>query len=1030
MRRVPISLVFVLLALVRPSMQGPAPAGQPAVPGQFVLEPVGDVIRTADGAVAEGSLPVAFVRSPDDTGPDHGGRYLIAVNSGYGVQLNARSNEGQQLLQVIDLAAQPAPTVVQTVYFPTPQSVNVGVAFGRKADSAGAWPLYASGGVQDRVWLFTFTPGAAAPLSPGNDASGKPVSAPSISLSSVAPGSRVKVDRAAPGLLYPTGLAVSASGQQLFVANNLADSLAVVPVAPGRRIRTIPLSVSARQHTFVYPYDVVTIGSGLKEKVFVSLWNESAVAVVDPRRFVVKRRIKTGAHPGALLASGDGRHLFVACANTDTVSVIDTTAEREIERIPVGLRGADMSGNSAQALALDASGRTLFVGNAQSASVAVVRLGDAALDTRARDADDAPGDNDEASRSRVAGYIPTARYPSALAVVSGHLFVGNGKGEPPARPNAPTPDFPPNDKLRGAYSVSLMRSSIRRVALPDGSELATMTAAVMRANGLIGPPVTALFSGPSPISHVIYVIKENRTYDQMLGDVPASGDGTPADGAPELALFGSGDAARKHRDVPQSIAANHRALALRFGLFDRFFVNAEASADGHNWSTAAYSSDYVDKAFRLNYSGRGRTYDYEGFNRLPDYEPPSALPPLLRLPVTAADVVRFMRGFVPYLNAQRDVAEPDSLYIWDAAAKAGLTYRSYGEFVGTMSAADVDALNARRRKTYPDISPTVAALPTKRALEAEHHSDTFRAFDMFTPDAFTPDSYRAARAGGVDSVIRLNHPDARFRGTSRLGAWLDDFERFVADLNAGQGDHLPALTILRFPNDHTNGLRNGHATPQFMVADNDYAVGRLVEAVSHSPYWKSTAIVMVEDDAQDGPDHVDAHRSPVLVVSAWNRPGQLVHAIHNTVSLIRTIELLLGIAPMHQLDAAAVPMDVFRNEPDLTPYNAVLPNVADDNLIFTRPRNAQDRYYVDQTARQDLQNADMADPHMLNKIIWYSVRGDQPMPEPARWAGADALQSGLDEAGELANSDPLARARLALAQAVERAHKTRGAAAR
>ncbi len=912
------------------------------------------------------------------------------------------------------------------MYFPTPQSVNVGVAFGKKADATGAWPLYASGGVQDRVWLFTFTPGATAPLSPANDAAGKNVSAPFISLSPLAPGSPTKVDREKPGLLYPAGLAVSTSGRHLFVVNNLADSLAVVQLEQPRQLRAIPLARSAKGHAFVYPYDVATIGTGAKEKVFVSLWNEATVAVVDPKRLVVRRRIATGTHPAALLASADGRRLYVACANSDTVSIIDTMAEREIERVPVGLRGPEVLGNSTQALALDASGRTLFVGNALSGSVAVVQLGAAALETRERDSDDPPGDDREAGRSRVAGYIPTARYPSALAVVDGHLFIGNGKGEPPARPNAPTPEFPPNDKLRGAYSVSLMRSSIRRLVLPDGPDLAAMTTTVMRANGLMGPPVTSLFPGPSPITHVIYIIKENRTYDQVLGDVPASGDGTPADGSADLALFGTGDTARRHRGVPQSIAPNHRALALRFGLFDRFFVNAEASADGHNWSTAAYSSDYVDKAFRLNYSGRGRTYDYEGFNRLPDYEPPSELPPLLHLPVTAADVVGYMRGFVPYLNAQRDVSEPDTLYIWDAAAKAGVSYRSYGEFVGTMSAADVQALNARRRKTYPDISPTVAALPTKRALEDQHHSTTFRAFDMFTPDAFTADSYRAAKAGGMDAVIRLNHSDARFRGTSRLGAWLDEFDGFVADLNAGKGDQLPALTIMRFPNDHTNGLRNGHATPQFMMADNDYAVGRLVEALSHSPYWKTTAVFVLEDDAQDGPDHVDAHRSPVLVISAWNRPGQLVHAVHNTVSLIRTIELLLGIAPMNQLDAAAVPMDIFRGEADLTPYTAELPNVADDNLIFSRPRSARDRYYMDQTARQDMQNADMADPQVLNEIIWYSVRGDEPMPAPVRWAGADALQSGLDDAGELANVDPIARARLALVRAVDRAYKEGG----
>ena len=299
-----------------------------------------------------------------------------------------------------------------------------------------------------------------------------------------------------------------------------------------------------------------------------------------------------------------------------------------------------------------------------------------------------------------------------------------------------------------------MRSSLRRLALPDGPSLGAMTAAVMRGNGLVGRKVDRLFEGPSPITHVIYVIKENRTYDQVLGDVPAAGDGSPADGDPALALFGHGEAARRPGGPAQDVAPNHRALALRFGLFDRFFVNSEASADGHNWATAAYSSDYVDKAFRWNYSGRGRTYDYEGFNRLPDYEPASNLPPLLSLPLTADDVAAFMRRYVPYLNASRDVSEPDSLYIWDAAARAGVTYKSYGEFIGTVSADDIAALNARKQKTYPDISPTVATVPTKLALELAPQLDLPRLRHV---DAGRHD-HRQLSGGADDAGRGRAHP--------------------------------------------------------------------------------------------------------------------------------------------------------------------------------------------------------------------------------------------------------------------------------
>ena len=477
MRRVLVSFLLVLVALARPSLQTPSDASAPAVPGQFILEPAGDLIRTPDGSVAEGSLPLAFVRSPDDTGPDRGGRYLIAVNSGYGIQLRAKSNEGQQLLQVIDLAAQPSPAVVQSVYFPTPQSVNVGVAFGRKADASGAWPLYASGGVQDRVWLFTFTPGASAPLSPANDPA-TPVKAPFIALSSVAPGPQAKVDRERPGLLYPAGLAVSRSARQLFVVNNLADSLAVVKLDTPRQVRSIPLATPAKGHTFLYPYDVVTVGSDGKEKVFVSLWNQAAIAVVDPRRFTVKRRIPTGTHPTQSACVAPTAAGLLRRMREQRHGVDHRHGGRARNRASAGrpARTGDRSATARRPSPLDASGRTLFVGNALSNSVAVVRLGDAALETRGTQTQTMHlATMTRGGRSRVVGYIPTARYPSALAVVEGHLFVGNGKGEPPARPNAPTPDFPPNDKLRGAYSVSLMRSSIRRLPLPDGAALATMT---------------------------------------------------------------------------------------------------------------------------------------------------------------------------------------------------------------------------------------------------------------------------------------------------------------------------------------------------------------------------------------------------------------------------------------------------------------------------------------------------------------------------------------------------------------------------
>jgi hypothetical protein len=267
----------------------------------------------------------------------------------------------------------------------------------------------------------------------------------------------------------------------------------------------------------------------------------------------------------------------------------------------------------------------------------------------------------------------------------------------------------------------------------------------------------------------------------------------------------------------------------------------------------------------------------------------------------------------------------------------------------------------------------------------------------------TVESYRAAKESGatIDPAITNANAKEQWRGNSRLGAWLEEFQGFVADREAGRPDRMPNFSMLRFSNDHTAGLAAGMPTPQFFVADNDYAVGRLVEAVSNSPYWKDTAIFILEDDAQDGPDHVDAHRSPALVISAYNRPGALVHEFHNTVSLIRTMELLLDIPPMNQLDATATPIDLFRDEADLRPYKAQLPNISLDNLMTAPARDAATARWMKLTAEQDMTHADMADARTLNRIIWFSVRGTSvPMPEVARLPAFDAMVVGIAEEDE------------------------------
>ena len=1029
--------MFASSARVRQKNE-PASEGQPITPAGSLL------IDSTTRQPAVGSLPVDFVRSPDHTGPEGKGRYLVAVNSGFGVQFNAASNRGQQSLAVIDLNASPDPVVIQNVYFPSPQSVNVGVVFSPVPEADGSYSLYVSGGFENKIWIFRFVAGSQTPITPASPGPNTEVKAPFIDVegfSGAAPSPRYNRNHAP---VYPTGLAISPDGITLFVANNLGDSLGIINDVHGRRrLERIDLpgaksAPSSELESFSYPYGVVAIPvgpavgrkdpyTGLRgstSKVYVSLWNQNAIAVLD---FANNERrvsyISVDHHPTAMLWDGTRSRLYVVNSNADSISMIDTRYDREVERISVRLSEDALIGNSPEGLALDEDRTTLFVANAHSNSVAVIALSPTSLDNSGtydrpayfgRRADD---------RSRVKGFIPTGQYPSAIAIVAGRIFVGNGKGtgfenssvvinNSGRVPNAPNDRFPAGggrgSRQGGEYSVALVAGNISVVTMPEDPALARYTQQVMQNNGLIAAERKPIFPGASPIKHVIYIIKENRTYDQVFGDVERAGNGQQADGDARLAIFGAGSAAQRANGPRQNVTPNHRALALRFGLFDRFFVNSEASPDGHNWSTAGFSTDYVDKAYRWDYSGRGRTYDYEGFNRLPDYDPLKDSPPLFGRSVVTEDVANFLRRFIPYLHGARDVAEPESLYLWDAALRAGLSYRNYGEFVATLSADDVKAIRTNRVKTYPDLSANVSAFPTKKSLEG-HHSLTFRNFDLKTPDAITIESYRAAKeAGGrVDPVIGEKNSEQRFRGVSRFAAWLEEFDGYVADLAAGKPDRLPNLSIVRFSNDHTDGLSAGVPTPQFFVADNDYAVGRLVQAVSNSPYWQDTAIFIVEDDAQDGPDHVDAHRSVALVISAYNKPGMLVHEFHNTVSLIRTMEVLLGLAPMNQLDASAHPIDIFQAQADLSPYSAALPDVALDNLVTPSSRDAETALWMKRTAEQDLSHADMADSLVLNQIIWFSVRGNVPMSGVTRLPAFDAMRLGMRE--EASDSETVAR---------------------
>ena len=991
-----ICLTFCVAAWCQ---QEPAGEGRPINPAGAL------VIDAASHLPAVGAMPMAMLRSPDTLGGGGKGRYLLVVNSGFGVQFSEDTNRAQQSIAVIDLNASPEPVVIQNVYFPTPQSANVGLAFSPIPGADGKFEMYVSGGFENKVWIFHFDPKATAPVQPGSDGPNTKVQAHSFEISKPGEVSAKDYNRGK-AALYPTGLAITADGTTLVTANNLGDSATIVRDLQGaRRMERVDLHHPGKPTQNIYPYGVVVLGSGKNARAYVSCWNDSSVVVVPlSGRGVVRSYIGVDRHPTAMTPNATGTRLFVANSNADSVSVIDTATDQEVERIDVRLAEDALPGTSPEGMALSDDEKILFVANAHSNAVAMVELSERARGGKKTEKSDA-------GKSKVLGFIPTGQYPSAVAFAGGKLFIGNGKGtgfesssmrvsNTGRTPNAPNAAFPSNEKKNrqgGQYSGSIVSGNISVVPFPDAPALAHYTQQTMQNDGLLGFAPPRLFAGNSPIKHVIYIIKENRTYDQVFGDVKTSGDGQAADGDPSLAIFGGGVTAQRPDGTRQVVTPNHHALAQRFGLFDRFFVNSEASPDGHNWATAAFSTDYVDKAFRWNYSDRGRTYDFEGYNRLPDYEPPGDLQIDKFQGDVLAALTNLLETHLPYRQGFTDLGEPKTLYLWDAAARAGLSYRNYGEFVTVISAKDVEAAGQKRKKNYPDISNAVRAIPNKESLQ-NHGSPSFRSFDLTAPDSMTVDCYKAALdpSTASDPAVTRDGANANCRGNSRFGEWLAEFQGFVKDREAGRTDAMPALTVMRFPNDHTTGLKDNFPTPQFMVADNDYAVGRLVEAVSSTSYWKDTAIFIVEDDAQAGPDHVDSHRSVGLAISAYNKPGALIHKFHSTVSMIRTIELLLGIVPMNQLDASAIPMDIFQETPDLTPYKAVLPVIAADNLITHKSKDKAAAEWMKKSDRQNFAHADMADPKVLNAVIWFACTGNSSnIPQTARLPAYEAMRLGI-----------------------------------
>jgi YVTN family beta-propeller protein len=740
-------------------------------------------------------MPVAMTFAPDSS-------RIVVVLSGY----------REQGVQVVDPRSR---RVLQTVVQP---SAFMGAVFSRDGQT-----LYVSGGNQDQVYVYAWGDSAtlrdSIALGPKPDSTG--------------------------GRVYPARLARSPDGTRLYVAANLADSLLVVDPVSRRVVQ--------RLATGRYPYGIVVDGSG---RVYVSVWGGSWVATFEPdaNGLVPGPRIAVGRHPSAMVLDSSRSRLYVACASSDRIAIVDTRRDSVIATLDDTTPGAPSEGSTPDGLGLSADGRQLFVTEADNNAVAVFDVSSHA----------SPSSN----AARPLGRIPVEWYPTAVLADRDSLWVLNGKG-PGTTPN---PGYvQPGRKGRDdpfQYTLGQTSGTLRRVAIPSERALAALSRRVATANGWDQAPAGATLPA---FRHVIYVIRENRTYDQVLGDLPG------ADGDTSLTFF------------PRDVTPNAHALAERFGIFDRFMVSGEVSGDGHNWSTAAYASDYVEKTIPSRYSGRGRTYDYDGLNR--DQVPDD------------------------------DVNEPSVGYLWDAAERAHVTIRNFGEF------------------THHDRDGNWVA--NKRSLAA-HTDPRYPGWDLAIPD------------------------------TLRAERWIQAFREQVA------GDSMPALTILYLPNDHTAGARAGSPTPRAYAADNDLALGRMIETLSRSRYWSSTIVFVLEDDAQDGPDHVDSHRSPLLVISAYNRPG-VEHRWANTTDVVATIDRILKLDAMSKFDRFAQPLTgIFAISPDAASYEALVPKWPRTEVNADSTRTAL------LSRGLDLSREDRANATLFNRILWLALKGpNRAYPSPA-----------------------------------------------
>jgi DNA-binding beta-propeller fold protein YncE len=796
------------LVLANPQTAGKDVPSKPMLPG---LEAGGGVrlhntwrLMPAGKQLELGDFPANIAVHPS-------GEYLAILHCGYGPH------------EVVTVALKGRARIVNRVQID--EGFN-GICFDSKGDN-----LYVSGGEHDVVHAYEFGQGFLS--KPRN----------------------LEVSKNA----FVGGLAIDPDNKYVAAAGTWGHSVSLVPV-DGKGSGPVTLALEDQSFPYTCLFDKA------RKRLYVSLWAKGKVAVMDVAPLKVLDYFATESHPTEMLLSPDDKYLFVACANSTKVSVLNAADGKGIQTISTALFANAPNGTGPCSMSMTPDGQVLFVANADNNNVAVFNISDA-------------------KNAKPLGFIPVGYYPTAVRynAADQRIYVANARGSSTrANPQGPNPLMQAGPTVR-EYIAGLYKGTLSMIDMPTEERMLTYSkqayaCAPLREDlGVRGEvpkdgPIPGKVGDPSPIKHCVYIIRENRTFDQVFGDMK---DGN---GDPNLCIF------------PERVTPNAHRLARQFVLLDNFYVESEVSADGHEWSMGAYCTDFVKKAWPLNYRGGKKiTYPAEGMFD--------------------------------------EIARPAGGYIWDRCAQAGLSYRSYGEWV----------INGK--------TPEDPATTKVKALEG-HFDPLFRSFDMDYSD-----------------VKRA--------------------ERFITELKAFEKNgNLPRMTILRLPNDHTSGTKPGKLTPTAYVAENDLALGMVVEALSKSRFWKEMAIFVVEDDAQNGSDHVDAHRTAALVISPYARKIGVDSTMYSTSSMLRTMELILGLRPMSQFDAAATPMyRSFTGKFDSAAYDHVVPEVD------MKAKNTKTAWGADLSDKMDFTREDAADDLLLNEVIWRSVRGpNSPMPPPVRSA--------------------------------------------